>query len=80
MKAKKSNRCYSIEPREANHFQAQGYDIYDDDGKIVMYGAGKTVSIESYVALKKQNESLQEMIDKLTAKLEKQKGSNKGEK
>ena len=73
MKAKKSNKSYNIEPREVNTFKSQGYDIYDDNGKLVALGAGKTVSAEKYFQVLKENEKLKEQIDILAEKLEKKK-------
>ena len=71
MKAKKSNKSYQIEPREINHFKSQGYDIYDDDGKLIAIGAGKMISAEKYFNLLKENEKLKEQITELVEKLEK---------
>lgn len=71
MKAKKSNKSYNIEPREVNSFKSQGFDIYDDNGKLVALGAGKTVSAEKYFEVLKENEKLKEQIDELAQKLEK---------
>lgn len=77
MKAKKSNKSYNIEPREVNTFKSQGYDIYDDNGKLVALGAGKTVSAEKYFQVLKENEKLKEQIDILAEKLEKKKPKEK---
>lgn len=65
MRAKKSNKSYVIEPREQNLFQAQGYDIYDDEGNLIVYGAGKTVSANKYLELQKENEELKAQIKSL---------------
>lgn len=77
MKAKKSNKSYNIEPREVNTFKSQGYDIYDDNGKLVAIGAGKTVSAEKYFQVLKENEKLKEQIDILAEKLENKKSKEK---
>ena len=73
MKAKKSNKSYNIEEYEFNKFKAQGYDIYDDNGKLIALGAGKTVSAEKYFNVLKENERLKDQITLLTEKLEKKK-------
>lgn len=78
MKAKMSNKSYSIEPREVNTFRSQGYDIYDDDGQLVAFGAGKTVSADKYYELLKENKKLKEQITLMAEKLEKK--AKKGEK
>lgn len=71
MKAKKSNKCYSIEKREVNSFQSQGYDIYDDNGNLVAYGTGKTISADKYFKLQKENEELKAEIKSLKKKKDK---------
>lgn len=78
MKAKKSNRSYRIEPSEVNSFKSQGYDIYDDNGKLVAFGVGKMISAEKYFNLLKENEKLKEQITLMVEKLEKK--AKKGEK
>ncbi|MPM69988.1 hypothetical protein SDC9_116936 [bioreactor metagenome] len=59
MKATKGNKVYTIDETQKAMYQAQGYDIVDEEGKIIQYGAGKTVSYEEYKAL-------EEKITKLT--------------
>lgn len=71
MKAKKSNKSYKIEPREVTSFKAQGYDIYDDDGKLIAIGAGKTISAEKYFEVVKENERLKEQVALMAEKIEK---------
>ncbi len=48
MRAKKQNKEYTITAAEAKGYQARGFDIYDDSGKLVQVGAGKTVSYAKY--------------------------------
>lgn len=71
MKAKKSNKSYSIEEREVQHFQNKGYDIYDDNGKMIAVGAGKMISAEKYFLLLQEKEKLEQEIKILVEKLEK---------
>lgn len=52
MKAVKGNKEYLIKETEINFYQDAGYDIYDDNGEIVKYGRGKSVSYEDYEAVK----------------------------
>lgn len=59
MKATRGNKVYTIDETQKAMYQAQGYDIVDEEGKIIQYGAGKTVSYEEYKAL-------EEKITKLT--------------
>ena len=65
MTAEKDNKVYSIDEGQVAAYQTAGYDIYDDDGKVIAYGAGKTVAYEEYMALKKENEELRAKIAEL---------------
>lgn len=60
MKATRGNKVYTIDETQKAMYQAQGYDIVDDEGKIVQYGAGKTVSYEEYKALEEKVSKLEE--------------------
>lgn len=60
MKATRGNKVYTIDETQKAMYQAQGYDIIDDEGKIVQYGAGKTVSYEEYKALEEKVSKLEE--------------------
>ena len=48
MKAVKKNRMYTITEADQKRFIAQGYDIFDDSGNCIAYGAGKTVPFIRY--------------------------------
>ena len=65
MKAVKGNKEYTISDTEKRIYIAQGYDIINDDGEIISYGAGKTVSYEKYVELEKENLELKKEIELL---------------
>ena len=72
MKATKGNKVYTIDETQKAMYQAQGYDIVGDEGKIVQYGAGKTVPYEEYkaleekaVKLEKENKKLKDEIKEL---------------
>ena len=60
MKATRGNKVYTIDETQKAMYQAQGYDIVDDEGKIDQYGAGKTVSYEEYKALEEKVSKLEE--------------------
>lgn len=62
MKALKGNREYSITEAEKTFYQKQGFDIIDDKGEVIEYGAGKTVSYEQYVAVVKELTELKEKV------------------
>ena len=80
MKAKKGNKVYTINPKEKNAFLKAGYDVYEDDGKLISYGAGKTIALEKYDALKEENKKLREQVDALAEKVEELKKARKKEK
>ncbi|MCH5297880.1 MAG: hypothetical protein J1E85_09445 [Ruminococcus sp.] len=66
MKAIKDNKAYTVNTaEEAKTYKAQGFDIYDDNGKIKEHGLGKTVSLEKYEALEKENAKLKAELKKL---------------
>ncbi len=65
MTAEKDNKVYTIDESTKDRYVAEGYDIRDDDGKVVAYGKGKTVPYEKYQRVLQELESL---------KTEKQKG------
>lgn len=62
VKALKGNREYSITEAEKTFYQKQGFDIIDDKGEVIEYGAGKTVSYEQYVAVVKELTELKEKV------------------
>ena len=64
MKAIKANRVYTISEQDKESFRKQGYDIYDDKGKVVAYGAGKTVPYEQYAELLEKYEALKKKTAK----------------
>lgn len=63
MKATKGNKVYTIDESQKNSYVKQGFDIIKD-GKIIEYGAGKTVPFEDYMKLQAKYEEL----EKKTAK------------
>lgn len=84
MKAHKENRVYTITEAEVEAFRKEGYDIYDDSGNLVTYGAGKSVPFERYMHLQElyeglleENVALVEANAKLEAKLKEKKSKAK---
>ena len=52
MKAVKENKVYTLtNEQEAEYYRLKGFDILDDNGSILKYGAGKTVPYEKYAAV-----------------------------
>lgn len=58
MKAIKGNKVYDITEAEKKRYLADGFDIKNDDGAVIAYGQGKTVSYEEYMKLKNEVERL----------------------
>lgn len=68
MRAVKGNRVYTISEREKLHYQDTGFDILNDEGKVIAYGRGKTVPYGDYMILKEENEALKAEIESLKVK------------
>ncbi|NLK93996.1 MAG: hypothetical protein GX275_02230 [Clostridiales bacterium] len=71
MKAVRNNKEYTISEVEKASYVAQGYDIVNDEGSIIQYGTGKTVSYEKYKELEKKYKELEGKLKKLEAKEDK---------
>ena len=65
MNATKGNKVYTIDETQKYMYQAQGYDIIDDAGNIIEYGAGKSVSYEEYKTLEEKALKLEKGNKKL---------------
>lgn len=74
MEARKENKVYQIDPREADYYAAQGYDLYDGL-KLVKHAANKSVPIEIY----EQALAEIERLEKDLAKAKKAKKTEEGE-
>lgn len=70
MKAVKGNKEYTINVAQKKSYQENGFDIVDDDGKLITYGKGKTVPYSDYAALRKENEELCKKIKELESELQ----------
>lgn len=57
MTAEKGNRVYTIDESMKARYEADGFDIKDDSGKVISTGKGKTVPYEDY----------QKVVDELNA-------------
>ncbi len=64
MEARKLNKVYQIDAREAQAWADDGYDIYDR-GKLKARGSGYTVPMADYEKLKAENARLKAEIAKL---------------
>ena len=48
MTAEKDNKVYTIDQNQVAAYQTAGFDIRDDDGKLIEYGVDKTVPYSVY--------------------------------
>lgn len=62
MKATKGNKVYTINQSQQEHYVREGFDILDDNGKLVKRGAGKTVSYEKYQTVANENTTLKKQL------------------
>lgn len=65
MRAVKGNREYTIDETQQKGYQDMGFDILDEDGKVVAYGRGKTVPYDDHVRALHEIEKLCEKIAEL---------------
>lgn len=72
MKASKNNKEYMIHESQEKSYQEAGYDILDDDGKIILYGRGKTVPYEDYIRACNEVLGLQIRVKELEAAIKAQ--------
>lgn len=56
MKAKKENKVYEVDKTTKDRYLKDGYDIYDDEGKLIENAKNKTVSYKEYEKLQKELE------------------------
>lgn len=68
MKAVKANKEYSIDEGSKSFYKNQGFDIYGDDGSLIEYGVGKTVSYAEHQRVLDELESLKAEHKKDSAK------------
>lgn len=62
MKASKGNKVYTIDATQQEHYVKEGFDILDDNGKLVQQGAGKTVPYEKYQTVANENTTLKKQL------------------
>ena len=65
MLAVKENREYTINDTDVQSFANEGYDVFDDNGNLIAYGKGKSVSFDTYIKVVEQTEKLQDEIIEL---------------
>lgn len=58
MKAIKGNKLYRVDETSKKAYLSQGFDIYEDSGKLLEKSPTATVPYSEYAALKAENEKL----------------------
>lgn len=72
MYAQKLNRVIQVNEQTKDFYLNNGYDIYDDKGKVIEHGRGASVSAVAYEKLVEENEQLKAEIEKLKSKKSKE--------
>lgn len=67
MKAVKGNKEYTIAETQKDQYVRDGFDIVDDNGKVLQTGAGKSVPFAQYQAALDEKARLEKQIQSLTA-------------
>ncbi len=72
MKAIKDNKVYTVDETTKDAYLAQGFNITDDNGKVIERSPSSSVSYEAYSKVVAENKALKAEIKKLKAENEKQ--------
>lgn len=67
MKAIKYNKVYAVDETSKSEYLAKGFDIYDDNGKLLERSPSSTVSRKDYDELQKKYDKLKAENDELKA-------------
>lgn len=62
MKAVRENKEYTITEELKQYYKDSGFDIYDDEGNVIEYGRGKTVSMEEHLKALDRIVELEEQV------------------
>lgn len=62
MKAVRENKEYTITEELKQYYKDSGFDIYDDEGNVIEYGRGKTVSMEEHLKALDRIAELEEQV------------------
>lgn len=80
MKAIKDNKVYTVDAASKGDYLARGYDIYDDNGKLIERSPSSTVSRKEYdELLEKYNALLKASAASAPTPEKKGKGKSGGE-
>lgn len=73
LKAVKENKVYKIHEEDESWYNNHGYDIYDEDGKLIKYSAKKVILYSQHLEIVK---NLETEIEALKAQIEDKKKSS----
>lgn len=65
MKAIKGNKVYIVDEQSKADYVKAGFDIIDDNGATIEFGAGKKVDFNKYQEVLKENKTLKKENEKL---------------
>lgn len=63
MRAVKGNKVYTVDEQTKDDYIKSGFDVFDDEGNIIQYGVGKTVSMDEYNKLKDRCKELERKVE-----------------
>ena len=78
MKAIKDNKVYTVDAASKGDYLARGYDIYDDNGKLIERSPSSTVSRKEYDELLEKYNALMK-ASAVSAPAPEKKGKSGGE-
>ena len=66
MRAVKDNKVYNISEMQKDEYLTLGYDIYDDEGKLLEHSPKTTVSYAEYEKVVKERDELKAQLNKIS--------------
>ena len=66
MTAKKANKVYTVSKVEMESYLAMGYDIFDEEGKLLKRSPKTTVSYAEYEKVVKERDELKAQLNKIS--------------
>ena len=70
MKAKKENKVYTIDETRKKAYLSEGYDIYDENDKLIEYSPKKLIAYAEYMKKVNENEKLTDQVQELSKEKE----------
>lgn len=70
MKAKKENKVYTIDETRKKAYLNEGYDIYDENDKLIEYSPKKLIAYAEYMKKVNENEKLTDQVQELSKEKE----------